>query len=995
MRLKSNRLILYVSTNGNDGWSGHLPKSNAAKSDGPFATIMRAQMELRKIFGGCVPLYDLVKVLIRGGNYELKETLVFSPEDSGSDKVPIIYAAYPGERPVFSGGRIIGDWKVEELNGNRLWTVHLPEVAEGKWSFSQLFVNGVRRQRARLPKNGWYRFTGLPEGCRGIHRGAPSANYASGDLDPAWNWKDIDLIAMECWFESHLRVKLIDQETRTVHFVVPAISHLYYEKKEYARYYVENVLEAISEPGEWCLDSSTGKLCYLPEPGEELNNVEIIAPRLEKLLLLAGNASGGKVRNLRFENLDFRHAEWRLPFENSGASQAACNVPGAIIFRATENCVLYGCAISRIGQYAVEVQKGSFSNRIAACSLYDLGAGGIKINHEGPITSTKYFEGIDIEAEGWGRLSDEVGPIPGRDLTGGMHTTVVDCEISHGGRMFPSAVGIWIGDSGRNRILHNHIYDLYYSGISCGWNWGGYPTHCKDNLIEYNHIHDIGQGVLSDMGGIYLLGRQPGTIVRGNHIHDVRSYDGHGGNGLYNDESSSYTIMEGNLVHHVECGYHCNYGCDLMLQDNIFAMTGKCLLRIGEAGRLKVNRNIMLSANAIFTGYSYNNGVDADCNIYWIPTDVAKAWNGISPEAWLNMDIDRHAVFCDPLFINPDTGDFRIRADSPIRKRKELFEWMKAGIRYMPDAVLLPSLDAWNCRMKDKDRLDCVIIEPWFNIKMEKSGHKGTLFMHSGQNECINLELTNHGNFQVAGDAEISLPKSLTLVDGSLVKHYDMEPRSRNILTWTVIAKRAVMIPLTVIVKSRQNHFMPTTQRILTEMPSAVELGKMVLQELNRKDKVMLSMGTAWYDSTESRGKWLPGAGFWSSKYGMADRGLIPIHGTGLPRIYQTEAYANPDRNMICQIPLSNGKYEISFHFAETILQVKKGIRKFDIVINGKLWQRNIDVFAQAGGAFKALVLTTNEPISVNNGIITIEITSDKSGSAMINGLEFKRAREL
>jgi hypothetical protein len=46
---------------------------------------------------------------------------------------------------------------------------------------------------------------------------------------------------------------------------------------------------------------------------------------------------------------------------------------------------------------------------------------------------------------------------------------VVDCHIHNVGRLFHSAVGIWVGQSYDNRLAHNHIHDLYYSAISIGW----------------------------------------------------------------------------------------------------------------------------------------------------------------------------------------------------------------------------------------------------------------------------------------------------------------------------------------------------------------------------------------------------------------------------------------------------------------------------------------------------------------------------------------------
>ena len=41
-------LALYVATDGNDAWRGALAQPNAAKTDGPFASLQRARDEARK-----------------------------------------------------------------------------------------------------------------------------------------------------------------------------------------------------------------------------------------------------------------------------------------------------------------------------------------------------------------------------------------------------------------------------------------------------------------------------------------------------------------------------------------------------------------------------------------------------------------------------------------------------------------------------------------------------------------------------------------------------------------------------------------------------------------------------------------------------------------------------------------------------------------------------------------------------------------------------------
>jgi|GEM_PF-686814 len=987
---KKEKAVFYVALNGNDQWSGRLPEPDSQQTDGPFATIPRAKEAVRKILSGGQKCSS-VRVLIRGGRYELADPIVFTPDDSGTDTVPVAYAAYPGESSIISGGRVITGWKVEEVNGQRCWTVQLPEVAAGKWYFTQLFVNGMRRLRARLPKTGWYRFAGLPEGRLGMFKGTSSANYKAGEISLDWkHLQDIDLITLQHWFESHLKIKRIDNENNTVHFKVPSRSDLNDEKNEYARYCLENVFEALSEPGEWCLVSATGLLCYIPMPGEDIGNVEIIAPRLEKLLLLNGSDAGEKVRNLRFENLDFRHAEWRLPAEISGAVQAAFNVPGAIVFRAAENCALFGCSVSRIGQYAVEVQKGSFNNQIVACSLYDLGGGGVKINHERSPDATEskssVFAVIDFEAEGWGRVGS--GPIPGQDFTKGMRTTISDCEISKGGRIFTSACGILIGDSGRNRIRHNHISDFFYTGISCGWSWVFKPAYCMDNLIEFNHIHDIGQGMLSDMGGIYLLGRQPGTIVRGNHIHDVRVY-GYGGVGLYNDGyGNAFIILEGNLVHHTQGSYFCNSGYGNILRNNILAMGGETTLEIADADGLVIEGNVLIAANLMGSrGYDSARAA-ANGNCYAFPIDAGRRWNGFLPAEWLEQDIDRNANFIDPLFLNPDSGDFRVRADSPLAGRAELFAWMAAGIRPQCGFSLPSSLDEWETRMKEKagESFDRPLLELCFDVKIQ-TGHKELLFARPFKTEQVKFELINHGMSKASGDLEISLPKDFVEMEGPSCLHYELDSHARCDFILALMAKSSFPSPLRLVVNSRPGHFAPVIIRLLTDIP-ADEIKKTMLERLEKRGHVVLAMGAVWHGSSEKECEWIPGACFLAPKQGVIDRGCIRIDGAkpSLMRIYQNEAYCDATMTVAGRMPLPNGRYELTFHFAETFCTAK-GKRAFDISINGKKWKHGVDVFDLAGGAFKALVMT-NEHIEVVDGFLSIEVTGL---GAMLNGIEIKK----
>ncbi len=641
----ADRLILYVAPDGDDAHTGNLPEPNADGTDGPLATPAGAGARVRAVRDG-----RPVRVLFREGTYVLPATWTFTAEDSGTAEAPVTYGAYPGEAPEFSGGRRIGGWMTGEVNGKPCWMAHLPEVAAGEWYFTQLFVNGERRNRPRVPKTGCYRFAGVPDGSWGGQwgQGPDSAFFAPGELRNWSNLADVELIAYQLWFETHHHLAAVDEEAGIARFYARSLGSLVDEKGQPARYIVENVFEALSEPGEWYLDRPTGTLYYLPLPGETPEETAVIAPRLECLLRLDG--TDAPVRYLRFENLAFRHAEWRLAPDNPGPVQAAFFVPGALILQGAEHCVLYGCSVAQVSQYAIEVLKPSCDVRILACALHDLGAGGVKIGHEG------LGSRLDGETE-----TDQ--PADAR----GMRTTVSDCRIYDGGRIFPSAIGVWVGNSGRNRVRHNAIFNHYYSGISCGWTWGYAPTLTMDNRIEYNHIHTCGQGLLSDLGGIYLLGTQPGTIIRGNLIHDIAKY-GYGGWGIYTDEGSSEIRIEGNIVYRTaEEGFFQHYGKDNVVRNNFFADCDGFERGREEPHRsFVIERNVMLARAGRALGWQWMNGhFTLNENLYWCADDAPLTFAGGDFAEWQAWGQDIDGRVADPLFHDPDSGAFTLREDSP------------------------------------------------------------------------------------------------------------------------------------------------------------------------------------------------------------------------------------------------------------------------------------------------------------------------------------------
>jgi len=625
----------YVSPAGHDGWSGKKKAPNKAKTDGPFATITRARDAIRSL-GSRARSSAPIKVIIRGGVYQLTEPIVFLPEDSGAPERPVTYQAYAGETPVISGGREIAGWTRAE---NGIWKAQVPGANDGHWIFNQLFVDNTRAQRARLPKSGFYDVDG------GVSKDEKSQfKYHANDIDPAWaSAGDVEIIILYVWSECRMPIVAVDPAAKLV--TLAGRSSLFIFSGT-PRYWVENAPGSLSLPGEWYLDRQNGVVSYLPLPGQDMTQAQVIAPALKQLVLFEGDAKAkAPVGNIQLIGLTFEHTDWELPKTGYVDRQAAYDIPAAIEANGATAITIEKCTFTHLGNYAIAFGKGCKHNLIRANEITDVGAGGIKIG-----------EPAIREAE-----AEQTGD-----------NKVTDNHIHEIGIVYPAAVGVWVGQSGGNTISHNHIHDTNYTGISVGWTWGYGPTNAHSNIIEYNHVHDIGRGILSDMGGIYTLGRQPGTIIRNNLFHDITSY-GYGGWGIYPDEGSSDILIENNIVYNCKsAGFHQHYGKENIIRNNIFAFAKECQLR---RTRMEPHLSFTFQHNIVFwkegplLGSNWSDEqYRLDYNLYFEASGAPVKFGELSLAEWQQRGQDKHSLIADPLFIAPDKYDFRLKPGSPAFK---------------------------------------------------------------------------------------------------------------------------------------------------------------------------------------------------------------------------------------------------------------------------------------------------------------------------------------
>jgi hypothetical protein len=638
----SQPILRYVSPQGSDTWSGTLPAPNRARTDGPFATLSRAQQAVRELTRTGKP----VTVQLRGGFYALTEPLHFTWQDSGTKDAPVRYEAFGKEKPIVSGGVRLTGWKMDTQGR---WTLTLPEVRDGKWRFTQLFVNDERRYRPRLPKQGYYQIEAdLPPSPAAKEQGFDRFQFAEGQIRADWhNISDVEALPFHIWTMSRFPIASVDAQKHIVTFFGKTSGTAWWASMPRGnRFLVENVREALSEPGEWYLDYRTGELTYLPRPGEQPEAAVVIAPRLEALLLFQGDIGAKRpVQYLAFKGITFAHTNWVTPTEGQSFPQAEANLNSAIQAVGMRDCTFMNCRLTHIGTYGMDFGAACKRITIENCEITDLGAGGIKIGTMDYSTDEE-------------QVASQI--------------RVRNCRIAHGGRMHPAGIGVWIGHANYNVITQNDIYDFYYTGVSVGWRWGYDASNSHHNEISYNHIYLIGQEVLSDMGGIYTLGPAEGTVLRYNLIHDVRSTS-YGGWGIYFDEGTTGILAENNVVYNTKsAGFHQHYGKENRVVNNIFAFGEEAqLMRTRAEDHLSftLERNIILYDNRPLLGSNWSgSNYRLTRNLYWNLGSEPVRFLGATLADWQSKGQDTGSLIADPGFTAPRRGDFRLKADSPAAR---------------------------------------------------------------------------------------------------------------------------------------------------------------------------------------------------------------------------------------------------------------------------------------------------------------------------------------
>ncbi len=603
-------------------------------------------------------------VYLLGGTYVFDSVLEFD----STDMPDVTYKAYNNQEVVFSGAKEIKGFSQYQVNGVNVFRKQF-DTSKTDWHYKTIFSDTNTLSVTRYPETGYFTVKATapeddiftPETTEWEYTlGQKSFYYDKKELTPDFkNIEDVNVRILHYWHDELMHITAVDTEKGKISLSRPSSMMI----RDIDRFYFENVMEALNKPGEYYLDKADGYLYYVPFKGEKVNDLVLYGSTLDRLITING------VDGISFEGVRFTRTDWVYPeadglYEDSfwdkndmDFPQAAICVDGVITVKYAENVHFKNCEFTHLGGSAIKMMDGVRNSSVENC----------------------YFEQIDASAIYVGGQNCYPG-----DEAYTSNILIKNNEIYKYGRKFFCAIGIHVTYCDTAEIVNNEIHDGYYTGISVGWTWGYDYNVTKNINISRNLIYNIGQGWLSDMGGIYTLGKQPGTVISENVIHNVAADSGEGGYGgwgIYLDEGSSFMTVEKNLVYC--CGsqsLNIHYGEGNVIRNNIAAFSGGGLVNPGiDKGETHATatyyNNIFLTkdkapiyVNMLNTSHFYDNG-----NLFWSLTEGEDVYFDVSEtggRAYTLKDAQKndfihYSTVADPLFKDAAKFDFTLNENSP------------------------------------------------------------------------------------------------------------------------------------------------------------------------------------------------------------------------------------------------------------------------------------------------------------------------------------------
>jgi hypothetical protein len=668
-------------------------------------------------------------VFFQAGTYYLDETLSFSSKDSGTSEGRVTFAAIEGESVTLSGGRRLQcDWRpyknrimmcqLPQVKSGKLTFDQL--FVNGKRQIRARYPNCDHSD----PKNysGYVRAAGrLPDDLSNPN---PDPNdemtFSSGAprgvrYDPVTfskkRWKKpheaiIHIYQAMYWGNLQWRIKEIDWDGNILWFGHGGQQMGAKWHQDPCRvddnsfFFIENVFEELDAPGEWYLDRETGTLYYLPPDDVDLDTAVVEVPVLQRLVEFVGTQDS-PAQHITLRGFRFAHttATFLETYQVPSLSDWAIHRGGTIYLQGAHHCTIKDCFFDAVGGNAVFMNEHNRNNLVTGC---------------------KFTESGDSAICFVGSLERTVGTQRNFPYEcSAVNNLVHDCGI-----FGKQIAGVYISRAKRIRVAHNEIYNMPRAGICIGdGTWGGHIIEhnyihdtCREtgdhgpfNSWGRDKYWCLGQSHLpytahrSHDAGLVKIDAMEPVILRHNFFKETSGW------GLDLDDGASNYEIYNNLC--VGVSMKLREGAYRTICNNIWVngANSPCFHVGNENNHDRYFHNITVMSVANMQpeddlnfemGASFGEiytliappahtpwlkEIDYNCFYSDRGEFVARVttrsegqftedWDSeanqmqarkYSLAEWQTLGFDRHSVFADPLFVDPEKGDYRVRPESP------------------------------------------------------------------------------------------------------------------------------------------------------------------------------------------------------------------------------------------------------------------------------------------------------------------------------------------
>lgn len=521
---------IWVSPTGND--------NNKGTREAPFQTIEKAVKQAREwrrlhnpeANGG-------IYIHLTEGVYFQEKTLFLRPEDSGTAQSPTVIESEG--RAVISGGLQVTGWKpladvdsrLADSVRNKIWIAEAPRIGNRHLEFRQMWVNGKKAQRASQFADG------VMERMLNFNPQEQTITIPTPKVKGLEDASSLEMIVHQRWAIAILRVRSMEArgDSTIVRFHEPE-SHLEFAhpwpqpviggEKGNSSFCLVNDLALLDEPGEWYQEYPSGRIYYYPRENEDMSQATVIAPALEKLVMVDGSLER-PIQHIQFRNVHFEHAAWNRPsYEGHVTLQGGFRlldayklaIPGlpekaslenqawiarpeaAITVKGSNHIDFEGCVFQHMGATGLDYEWAVSDSKVSSCRFTDIGGSALLIGAfpDGGFETHVPFKPVNME-----ELCSDI------QIQDNLITEVTNEDWG--------CVGIGAGYVKDITISHNEVSYVNYSGICVGWGWTLLESGMRNNRIEANYVHHFAQR-LYDAGGLYTLSYQPGSVMRNNRI---------------------------------------------------------------------------------------------------------------------------------------------------------------------------------------------------------------------------------------------------------------------------------------------------------------------------------------------------------------------------------------------------------------------------------------------------------------------------------------------